>query len=169
MRSIAFFISLVLLALSLGIAACGTIINGTREEVTIIAEPIDATVSVDGVSQNPGYFRGNLKRGSSHLIEISKAGYVTQLLHTGNIVTGWYAANLLIFPILGNVIEIITGGGFDIDPNPYFVRLTPGSGLPATETHSLDGYPEAIIPTAVLTALFVWLIIEASGSTQSFP
>jgi len=162
MRTFAYIFSIALIALAIspGIAACGSIINGSKEEVTIMAAPSDATITVDGLYHSTGFLRANLDRGSSHLIEISKAGYITTRIQTGNSVSGWYFANMLIFPIIGQALDIITGGAFTIDPNSYFVQLIPGSGPPIEETHNMNGYAEAIIPTVLYFALGFFLVTE---------
>ena len=171
MRTFAYSLSsaLCVLAFSLGIAACGTIINGSREEVTVMTQPADATITVDGIYHQTGFFREDLDRRSSHRIVVSKQGYITTLIQTGNSVSGWFFGNLFIFSLYGMIPDLFTGGAYTISPNPILVQLTPGSGPPITEVQNMDGYLEAGIPTAILTAFLVWIIVEASRSAQSFP
>lgn len=162
-------IALFILAISLGIAACGTIINGSREEVAIMAQPSDATITVDSLYHNTGFFRGKLDRGSSHQIVISKEGYITTRIQTGNSVSGWFFGNFYTFSLYGMIPDLITGGAYTISPNPILVQLTPGTGPPITEVHNLDGYLEAGIPTAILAGLVLWFVVEMSTATQPFP
>lgn len=162
-------IAIVMLAISLGIPSCGTIINGSQEEVAIMARPGDATITVDNLYHDTGFFRGELDRKSSHQIVISKEGYITTRIQTGNSASGWFFGNFYTFSLYGMIPDLITGGAYTISPNPIIVQLTPGSGPPITEVHNLDGYLEAGIPTAILTAFLVWIIVEVSKGTQPFP
>jgi hypothetical protein len=134
-----------------------------------MAQPADATITVDSLYHKTGFLRENLDRGSSHRIVVSKAGYITQLIQTGNSVSGWFFGNFYTFSLYGMIPDIISGGAYTINPNPIIVQLTPGTGPPVTEVHNLDGYPEAIIPTAILVGLLVWFIVALSGATQSAP
>ncbi|HET6400890.1 MAG TPA: hypothetical protein VFH95_05760 [Candidatus Kapabacteria bacterium] len=152
-------IAIIMLAILLGIPSCGTIINGSREEVAIMAQPGDATITVDSIYHNTGFFRGELDRKSSHQIVISKEGYITTRIQTGNSVSGWFFGNFYTFSLYGMIPDLITGGAYTISPNPILVQLTPGTGPPITEVHNLDGYLEAGIPTAIVVAIEIWLIV----------
>jgi hypothetical protein len=100
---------------------------------------------------------------------ISKEGYITTRIQTGNSVSGWFWGNLWTFSLYGMIPDLITGGAYTISPNPILVQLTPGSGPPIVETHYLDGYAEAIIPTALLAGFVIWIIVESLRATQPFP
>src|SRR5580704_3658346 len=96
-------IALCVFAISIGISACGTIINGSREEVTVVTQPPDAAITVDGMFHATGFFREELDRKSSHRIVVSKEGYITTVLQTGNSVSGWFFGNFYTFSLYGMI------------------------------------------------------------------
>ena len=154
--------TLALLAYCAMIGGCGTIANSSREEVSIMVKPADATITVDSIYHAVGFFRSNMSRGSTHIIEVSKEGYRTARIQTGNNMSAWYIGNLYSWSILGMPVDIASGGAFTIKPNPIFVELTKGTGSAVEEKSYLDGYAQAILPIALLIALEVWLITSFS-------
>ena len=161
MRTFGYCFSGVLLffAISLGIASCGTFIHGSREMVTIEAAPSSATILVDSQYRLTGFFSARLARSTSHVIEVSKAGYRSVRIRTGNSVSPWYFGNFFSFSLLGMIPDLITGGAYSIDPNPIVVQLTPGAGTPIEEIHPLYGFAQAIVPTVVVYGVAAWLIV----------
>ncbi len=134
-------------------------LNSELEDVSIIARPADARITIDSIFHADGFFRSKLKRGSTHIIEVSKEGYRTSRIQTGNNVSAWFFANLWApWSILGMPVDILTGSAFTIKPNPIIVELSPGSGPPIIEKNYLDGYAQAIAPVAILIGLEVWFI-----------
>jgi hypothetical protein len=162
-----FSIALIVIAFSLGIAACGTIINGTHEEVTIITSPNDAEITVDGRKIGKGSAECNLERGSVHYIDVKKDGYHPVHILTGIGVADWYWANIVLF-FEYSWIDLITDAAYSVEPNPIVVTLSPGSGEPTFKAYDTSGSWIAPLPLevigAALLAFTVWLAFAiASG------
>src|SRR5579862_9536338 len=62
----------VLLGACFTLASCSTIVNGSRQEISIMASPADARIVVDSTFLGAGLLHIELSRASSHLVEISK-------------------------------------------------------------------------------------------------
>lgn len=125
-----------------------------------MTKPADARITVDSIYHAEGFFRVSLARSSSHTIQVSRDGFRTALIQTGNTASGWYFANLIcpIWGFLGMPPDILTGGAFSINPNPIVVELSPGSGPPINRKTYLDGYVQTLLPLAIVVGLYVWLV-----------
>jgi hypothetical protein len=150
------------------LASCSSIINGSTEDLTVMASPSDATITIDSVYRGEGLFKVNVDRGKVHTIEVSKDGYRTARIETGVDVAGWYWGNFLSWGIIGMITDLISRAAFGIDPDPVLVVLSPGTGKPDVRVHDTNGYIQAALPVILITAFYVWLIIEASHGGGSF-
>jgi hypothetical protein len=157
-----FSIALIALAISLGIAACSSIVNGSHEEVIIMAQPTDAEITVDGRKIGKGPAECNLERGSVHYIDVKKDGYRPAHILTGIGVADWYWANIVLF-FEYSWIDLITDAAYSVEPNPIFVTLSPGSGPPTVQAYDTSGSWIAPLPIEVIGAAIlvfgVWLFV----------
>lgn len=154
-------IILFVIAMSAGIYACATIINGPREEVRILANPPDAEITVDGKTVGKGAVICNLERNSEHFIDVKKDGYRPAHIQTGIGVSPWYWINIVTFFEYG-WIDLLTGDAYSINPNPILVDLSPGSGAPNVKIYDTSGRTLAPLPYEIILGAFivftVWLV-----------
>jgi hypothetical protein len=122
--------STLLFTALLTLASCSSIINGSKQDVSVISEPADATVTIDGHS-GTGHLMLPLTRGKPHLIEVKKDGYQTVRITTGSGVAGWYYGNILLFDIgiPGEIIDLATGSAYSVNPDKTTVVLEKGIGV----------------------------------------
>jgi hypothetical protein len=99
------------------------------DDVKVNSDPSDAIIKVDGNQMGKTPATIKLQRGKSHFFEISKSGYETYKMTTGNSITGWFWGNLLCGGIIGIVIDLATGNAFDVDPDNINVTLAKGTGM----------------------------------------
>ncbi|MGA2764557.1 MAG: hypothetical protein ABSG17_14455 [Spirochaetia bacterium] len=57
-------------------------------------------------------------------MEISLAGYKTQTVNITQGVTGWFWGNLCFGGVIGMVIDLVTGGMWDLHPTEIDAKLT---------------------------------------------
>jgi hypothetical protein len=116
----------VLAAMSaLFLGGCATIIDGTKESVTVITNPPGATVRCDGFEgKTPATFE--VKRGGKHAITISKEGYETQTITLNKTFNPTALTNifLLWFWPIGIVVDLIDGALYKQEPGLINVTLS---------------------------------------------
>lgn len=110
---------------SLMFTSCSSIMNGSKDKVNVASDPVGASIVVNGmkVGQTPAVLQ--LRRGESHILEISKAGYNKYTVTTGKSITGWLWGNLVCGGLIGFAIDLGTGNGYDVDPDNIIANLDP--------------------------------------------
>jgi hypothetical protein len=122
------FRALVVLFFAISIASCSTVINGSKQGVTINSTPDGADIWIDGTKVGVTPAQVKLKRGKEHIIEVKKTGYQTARVTTDQSITGWFWGNLLCGGVVGFAVDLITGAAFDVDPETVSVQLERGTG-----------------------------------------
>jgi len=125
MGSIAVFI-LVPVALN----ACGSIIHGTTQQVSISSAPTGAQVTVDNMPLGETPVVGDLKRKDQHVVRVTLDGYAPYELALSRSVSGWVAGNIVFGGIIGLAVDAITGGMYKLTPEQ--VNATLEMGAPGT-------------------------------------
>jgi hypothetical protein len=138
---------IVLLALSLQISGCATVVNGKTQEVTFSSDPLGATVFVDGLNVGTTPTAANLTRTESHAVRIEKPGFVPYEMTTVTIENGWTVANAVpaaVFPPLFLLIlpaDAYLGGGNAIRPTDVSAQLIPGVSNPKASNGPVSEAP----------------------------
>ena len=111
------------------LVSCSSIFNGSKDEVTINSNPIEAEITIDGMKMGVTPKTVELKRGKIHVIEIRKSGFESYKIATSNSIAGWFWGNLLCGGVIGMVIDLATGNAYDVDPDVIDVTLNKGTGM----------------------------------------
>ncbi len=165
MRTFAYlcFVAIFVLAISLGIAACATIISGSQERVIIKATPPGAEIAVDGRKIGPDSVKCKMERGSVHYVDVTMDGFRPAHIRTGIGVNPWYWGNLITVTWLGLSVDLISNAAYNVNPNSLLVDLSPGSGEPTFKTYDTNGSWIAPLPLEIIggasLALFVILVV----------
>ena len=113
-------------------SGCATIANGRHQSLIINSDPPGAAFEVDGVTGvTPG--TANVERGrSDHTVRIHKPGYQPSELKVGRKVNPWLAGNLLLYYgfLPGLVVDLLTGGGYQLANSQVQSTLQPDYGVP---------------------------------------
>ncbi len=154
------FLLFALLALPCAahLESCSSIINGSKQDVTVMSEPADATLKIDGDS-GIGHLTLPITRGKPHLIEVKKDGYQTVRITTGSGTAGAFYGNIplpLEVSIIGELIDLTNGTAYSVDPDRTTVILEKGSGVIDQTTDNSAAF--GIIAGIVLT-LAIWVPI----------
>src|ERR1017187_9670261 len=144
------------------VASCSTSVNGSKQYVTVISEPADATVKIDGDS-GIGHLILPITRGKPHLIEVKKDGYQTVRITTGSGTAGAFYGNIILpfyVSLIGEIIDISNGSAYSVNPDRTTVVLEKGSGVIEETTGNTATF--GIVGGFVLTlAIWVPLVILA--------
>ena len=163
-----FSISSIVLAFSLGMMACASIINGDHEEVAIMAKPSGAEITIDGLKRGTDSVRCELKRGTEHYIVIAKDGYQSMHIRTGIGVEPWFWGNV-VTAFLFSGFDVTSGSGYTVLPNPALVNLSHGADEPTDITYDKSGRWIERLPLAVLgvglAVFFIWFVV---GTTRMY-
>ncbi len=105
----------IIAAISMVFGGCGTIFQGTKQEVSFDSGPGAAEVWVNGAKVGVTPCRVELKRKGEYTIEFKKEGFQTKSYRISNSVgAGW-----VILDILGGLVPVVidaaTGGWHSLD------------------------------------------------------
>ena len=139
----------LLLLLILLLEGCGTIVHGSKQDISVNATPPEATVKVDGKRiKTPATI--NLSRKNEHVVAIEMEGYeneqvkIERSLNVGATIFG----NIL-WLIPGFVVDVITGGAWTLDPDIVNVALEKKSTK--VEVGTVSAVPAGDVDSIVTT------------------
>lgn len=114
-------------ALVLHGCAYGTLINGSRQEVTFNSEPPGATVSIDGGAIGETPMSWKLPRNRDVSVVFEKTGCERREIPIDSSVSGIVLLNLLPFLVwglaVGGAVDLISGGAYNLEPETVTVSL----------------------------------------------
>lgn len=119
----------LLLTVTIFVNGCayGTLINGTSQEVLFNSRPDGADVAVNGQKIGKTPVSWKLPRKNSGLVEFEKKDCGKKQVMISSNASAIMIANALPFLfiglIVGSVIDMMSGGGYNLDPNPVYVSL----------------------------------------------
>lgn len=117
-----------LIALTLGINGCATIVSGSSQIVTFTSVPESATIEIKnrkGVKIHTGQtpVTVSLKKGAgyfkpeSYQVSFSKSGYQSKTVEVTGTLSGWYFGNILFGGLIGIlIVDPATGAMFRLAP-----------------------------------------------------
>lgn len=106
------------------VVACATIMHGSSQEISIASQPSGATVTIDGQPAGVTPVSAKLKRKSPHRIAITLSGYQPFELVTTRKVSGWVWGNLVFGGLIGLIVDVSTGGLYNVRPEQISAQLT---------------------------------------------
>jgi hypothetical protein len=108
---------LVLVALATGSWSCATIMQGSRQEVSIASSPTGAKVTVNGKAMGDTPLVAKLKRKDKHAVRIEMEGYAPYEMALSRSTSGWVWGNIVFGGIPGLAVDAITGGLYKLKPD----------------------------------------------------
>lgn len=120
------------------LSGCASMIAGSHRDINIKSTPPNATVSIQEreskqiVHQGqtpliiPLSTRGGYFKSKQYDVTISKEGYITKNLNINSFLSGWYAGNLILWPVAvigGLIIDPLTGAMWSLTPKDVNVGL----------------------------------------------
>jgi hypothetical protein len=101
---------------SLAVAACASIIHGTRQDVGISSSPSAALVTVDRIQTGTTPVVAHLTRKDNHIVRIELAGYKPYETTLTRKVSGWVWGNIVFGGLIGLAVDAISGGLYNLTP-----------------------------------------------------
>lgn len=111
-------------------SSCAYVSHGTKQTVLIDSIPTNATVELDGESiTTPAKLK--LVRKKQHVVIARNAnGAVVQRVIYSESRPVWMWADLLLLPVIGNLIDIFTGADHELVPEQLTIPLPPDDAGP---------------------------------------
>ena len=120
MKKTVFFV----IAVAMILAGCATIMHGSRQNINFLSTPEGATVKIDGVNVGITPVAKELSRKSEHTVEIILDGYEPFEMMIEQRVSGWLFGNIIFGGIPGLIIDLATGGLFNLTPEQVKAELS---------------------------------------------
>ncbi len=139
-------------ALLVPLAGCGTIMNGSTQDVNIASTPRGAVILVNGMqnAQTPAVVA--LDRKSSQTIELDLDGYEPYVMQFRRSTSGWVWGNILFGGLIGLAVDASTGGMYKLSPEQVAIQLEEAGGAATAEVKD-DG-------------LYIFVTLEAEDDWQ---
>lgn len=134
-----------LVACSLALTACASIMHGGHQDVGISSSPTSASVTIDNAAKGQTPYVANLSRKDNHVIHIAAEGYEPADLTLTRSTSGWVWGNLLFGGLIGLAVDAITGGLYKLTPDQLNATL---GKQQASVARSKDGVYVVLVPSA---------------------
>jgi hypothetical protein len=102
---------------------CATIMNGSRQNISVNSNPSGATVFVDGQQVGITPASLNLARKQSHVVRIVLDGYQPYEMAMTRGTSGWVWGNLAFGGLIGLVVDASTGSLYKLSPEQITGQL----------------------------------------------
>ena len=106
----------ILLAFILTLAGCATIMQGSKQGVSMGSSPTGALVTVDGQNLGITPMVASLKRNNTHVVRMSMPGYETYEITLAKKTSGWVWGNLAFGGIPGLIVDLASGALYKLTP-----------------------------------------------------
>lgn len=117
----------LLLAVSVLLGGCATLIHGSSESIRVESEPSGARVEVDGrpVGETPTTVE--LSRRQDHMVRLYHEGHVPHKVTLRQGRSLWAFVNVLNLIVPGMLVDLSTGAYYSLDPAPISPTLKEAS------------------------------------------
>jgi len=106
-------------------SGCGTIVHGTRQDVTIISNPAGATATISGSGmqvKTPATV--SLAREKDYVVTVESTGYETRQAAINREFNGWATiGGNILWLLVGAVVDLWSGGAWTLKPEAVSVNL----------------------------------------------
>lgn len=126
-------------------SGCATIVHlGSTEELSVSSEPSGATVVIDGTERGVTPLATKVERKKDHAVVLTKEGFEENQSRVESHISGWIAGNIILGGLVGLLVDVMSGGGYTIEPDKVAVTLKPverDGSSPAPSLSSLTQSP----------------------------
>jgi hypothetical protein len=114
----------VVLVAALAMPACGTLMGGTMQPISVQSNPAGAQIETQPASttaQTPATL--SLERKTAYTLTVTRTGYAKkQIALERQMRTGVLIADIILFPI-GVIVDAVTGAWYKLSPSPITIQL----------------------------------------------
>jgi len=126
------------------LSGCATIVHlGGTEELNVTSEPSGAKLVVDGAERGVTPMALKVERKQAHKILVSKEGYEESQSSTESKLSLWLAGNAIFGGVVGILVDVLSGGGYTIEPSAVAVTLKPVEGIGVSPAPSLSSLTQS--------------------------
>lgn len=130
--------------------SCGTIMQGSTQQVGISSSPSNASVSINGQSFGTTPMLVDLKRKDPQMVKIELDGYMPYETTLTRSTSGWVWGNIVFGGLIGLVVDATAGGMYKLTPEQINAEMRSGQ---ADALSTDDG-------------LFIAIVLEADPSWE---
>ena len=156
-----FLLGLVLISALLLTGGCGTLIDGTRQEVRISSVPAGASVFINNQSFGDTPTVVRLKRSSAYTLILEMPGYAPYEIKLDHkIPARFWWRNI---PLLGWGIDYVSGSLYELSPkdiNKQFGTAAPPPAQPEIEPAAADSAKTGAVWDKTDDAYYVVVVME---------
>ncbi len=154
------FTSIIILSSFLLIyQGCGTIMQGTTQQVGISRSPTNANVTINGQDYGSTPMILDLKRKDSHMVRIQLDGYEPYETNITRKTSGWVWGNIVFGGLIGLAVDAAAGGMYKLTPEQIEAELR------APLTNSVIG-DDGLFIAVVLNPKPSWERIDSLRSNE---
>lgn len=102
--------------------------NGTSQEIQINSFPDSADVYVNNIKMGSTPLSLDLPRDKDQEIKLDKKGFKASFAQLTSSTSSWMLGNIFFLLIPGLLVDIISGGGFELTPSQVNIYLKEGTG-----------------------------------------
>mgnify|MGYP003403367321 FL=1 len=133
-----------LLALSSVVSGCATIVHlGGNEELNVSSEPAGAKVVIDGTERGVTPLATKVERKKDHAVVLTKEGFEENQSRVESHLSWWVAGNVILGGLVGILVDVLSGGGYTIEPDAVAVTLKPIEGVAASAAPPLSSLTQS--------------------------
>lgn len=114
---------IVLFASVITATGCSTIVNGTKQPVSINSNVPSADITVNGISIGQTPYAGPIARSSKAVVQVSKEGYVTKTATLDTSFEPIFWGNIIFGGILGSTTDAASGSMYKYAPATVQIDL----------------------------------------------
>lgn len=126
------------------LSGCATIVHlGSNEELTVSSEPSGATVVIDGTERGVTPLATKVERKKDHAVVLTKEGFEEAQSRVESHISWWIAGNVILGGLVGILVDVMSGGGYTIEPDAVAVNLKPLEGIGVSPSPSLSSLTQS--------------------------
>ncbi len=126
------------------LAGCATIVHlGGSEEINVSSEPTGAKVVIDGTELGVTPLATKVERKKDHAIVLTKDGFQETQTKVESHISWWVAGNALVGGLVGILVDVLSGGGYTLEPDAVAVNLKPAEGITVSPSPSLSSLTQS--------------------------
>lgn len=115
-------LSLILVVNSTG---CATVTKGSYQQISIVSNPGNALVKVDGIDKGETPIVIKMKRSKSHTVQLNKEGFQVYEAGIKSVGSAAIWGNILLGGIVGLIVDLISGASHNLEPGSIDAQLDP--------------------------------------------
>jgi len=140
-------------ALTLSMLACGTIMQGSKQQVGISSNPSNADVTIDSQSKGTTPVTVDLKRKDSHMVRLELDGYEPYETTLTRKTSGWVWGNIVFGGLIGLAVDAAAGGMYKLTPEQISAEFRESQDSKISSKGTKDG-------------LFITVVLEPDPSWE---